>query len=31
MKYVKEKWATFDAVVVMDGKQGVNPEEQVNF
>jgi hypothetical protein len=25
MKYVKEKWATFDCVVVvMDGKQGVN-------
>jgi GTPase SAR1 family protein len=32
MKYVKEKWATFDCVVVvMDGKQGVNSEEQVNL
>jgi hypothetical protein len=29
---VKEKWATFDCVVVvMDGKQGVNSEEQVNL
>jgi GTPase Era involved in 16S rRNA processing len=32
MKHVKEKWATFDCVVVvMDGKQGVNSEEQVNL
>jgi GTPase SAR1 family protein len=32
MEYVKEKWATFDCVVVvMDGKQGVNSEEQVNL
>jgi GTPase SAR1 family protein len=32
MKYVKEKWATFDCVVVvMDGKQGVNSEDQVNL
>jgi GTPase SAR1 family protein len=31
-KCVKEKWATFDCVVVvMDGKQGVNSEEQVNL
>jgi hypothetical protein len=28
MKYVKEKWATFDAVVVTDGKRGRRPEEQ---
>jgi GTPase SAR1 family protein len=32
MASVKEKWATFDCViVVMDGKQGVNSEEQVTL
>jgi GTP1/Obg family GTP-binding protein len=31
MKHVKEKWATFVASSSMDGKQGVNSEEQVNL